>query len=165
MKLVLSSFALLWLFYSPPVAAQALTLDQLFWLRSRSEGDNSEWLMIEHNWNPGKHVTITDSLYYATSWVYQDAHKKRLAELVYESRGGGNVASITYSMSNRVVFNAIKARIATYHMQDVGQQQQKGVAWTYFRYEENYDVNLAVYSTPKNAHPTWYTIVIRPRWR
>jgi hypothetical protein len=162
MKLVLSSFTLLWLLYSQPIAAQALTLDQLFWLRSRSEGDNSEWLMIEHNWHPGKDVTIMDSLYYSTSWFYQDAHQKRLAELVYESRGGGNVTTITYSTVNKLAFNKIKTRLAAYHLPYVGQKNDKGVVWSYYR-DADFDVKLAVSSKPKAAHPTWYTIVVRPR--
>jgi hypothetical protein len=165
MKLVLSSFLLLWLCYVPPVAAQALTLDQLFWLRERSEGDNAEWLLIEHNWQVGKQITIEDSLYYLTSWLFQDARKKRLAELVYESRGGSNVVTLTYSTSSSAVFQALKARVAAYHMQYVGQQRNKGVAWTYFRWEDAYEVSLVVFSTPKAVAPTWYTIVIRPRWR
>lgn len=165
MKLVVSSLILLWLFAVPPVAAQALTLDQLFWLREKPSLDDAEYLEIEHGWHwqPTKDVTINDSLYYSTNWFFQDARKKRLAELVYESRN--NVVSITYSTSSSAIFNALKASVAAYHMQYVGQQRNKGVAWTYFRYETAYEVSLAVYSTPKAAHPTWYTIVIHPRWR
>lgn len=167
MKLVLSSFLLLWLFYAPPVAAQALTLDQLFWLREKPSLDDADYLEGEHGWHsqPAKDVTIPDSLYYSTNWVFRGARKKRLAELVYESRGSSNVASITYSTSSSAVFQALKARVAAYHMQYIGQQRTKGVAWTYFRWEDAYDVSLAIYSTPKAVQPTWYTIVIRPRWR
>ena len=167
MKLVLSSFVLLWLGYAPPAVAQALTLDQLFWLREKPSLDDAEYLEVAHGWHaePAKDVTSADSLYYATNWFFPAAYQKRLAELMYESRGSSNVVSITYSTSNRAVFNALKARVAAYHMQYVGQQRGNGVAWTYFRYGEDYDLGLAVYATPKTAHPTWYTIFIRPRWR
>lgn len=167
MNRVLSSVALLCLCAVPPVVAQALTLDQLFWLREKPSLDDAEYLEVEHGWQwqSAKDVTLSDSLYYSTNWVFLDAYQKRIAELVYESRGASNVVSLTYSTASSRVFNALKARVAAYHMQYVGQQHKKGVDWTYFRYEQDYDVGLAVSATSKEAHPTWYTIFIRPRWR
>jgi hypothetical protein len=120
--------------------------------------------MIEHNWNLVTHVTNSDSLYYSTSWFYQDAHQKRLAELVYESRGGGNVTTVTYSTVNKLVFNKIKTRLAAYHLPYVGQKTDQGVVWSYYR-DADFDVKLALSSKPKVAHPIWYTIVVRPRER
>ncbi|MDO7846000.1 hypothetical protein Q5H92_06510 [Hymenobacter sp. M29] len=163
MKPLLSSFALLCLLLSPSVKAQVLTLDQLFWLRSRSEGDNSEWLTIEHKWHFGKSATIADSLYYSTSWFFQDAHKKRLAALVYESRGSSNVTTISYSTINSFAFNAIKTRLAAYKMKYIGQKNVKGVVWSYYG-DDDFDITLSVSSNPKVASVTWHTIVVRPRW-
>lgn len=163
MKLLLCSFTLLFLFFSPPVKAQVLTLDQLFWLRSRSEGDNSEWLTIEHKWHFGKSATLADSLYYSTSWFFQDAYKKRLAELVYESRGSSNVTTISYSTLNTLAFNAIKARLAAYQMKYIGQKNVKGVVRSYYR-DGDFDVILSVSSNPKVASVAWHTVVVRPRW-
>jgi hypothetical protein len=167
MNRVLGSVVLLSLCTAPPVAAQVLTLDQLFWLREKPSLDDAEYLEVEHGWRwqSGKDVTLSDSLYYSTNWIFLDAHQKRLAELIYESRGSSNVVSLTYSTSSSRVYNALKAQVTAYHMQYVGQQHKRGADWTYFRYEQDYDVGLAVYATPKVAHPTWYTIFIRPRWR
>jgi hypothetical protein len=55
--------------YASPVAAQALTLDQLFWLRERPSLDDAEYLELEHGWRwqSAKDVTLNDSLYYSTN--------------------------------------------------------------------------------------------------
>ncbi len=146
---------------APPIIAQALTLDQLFWLRSRSEGDNSELLVMDNVWHFEKQIAVNDSLYYSTSWFFQDAHQKRLAELLYESRGSSNVTSLSYSTTNQRTFNAIKKEVAAYHMKEVGRRQNKGAKWRYFQ-GNGYDVGLAVRATPKSISPTWYTVFVRP---
>jgi hypothetical protein len=177
MKLLLISFALLcllfisctllWLLHTPPAElytspekAQALTLDQLFWLRSKPSLDDEEYLVMERGWKFEKQEILNDSTF-STYWTFQDTHKKRLAEVIYESRGHNNFASLTYSTSNRATFNAIQAKVTAYHMKYVGRRKDKGAEWSYFRYGD-YDVGMAVYANPKAAHPTWYTIFVRP---
>lgn len=146
---------------APPIIAQPLTLDQLFWLRSRSEGDNAELLVMDNDWHLGKQIVVNDSLSYSTSWFFQDAHQKRLAELLYESRGPSNVTSLSYSTTNQKTFNEIKKQVAAYHMQEVGRRQDKGMEWRYFQ-GDGYDVGLAVHTTAKPISATWYTVFVRP---
>ena len=151
MNRVFSSVTLLYQCAAPPVAAQVFTLDQLFWLREKPSLDAAEYLEVEHEWRwqLTKDVTLRNSLYYFTNWVFLGAYQKRLAELVYESRG-----SLSYLLqSSSRVYNALKAQVAAYHTQHVGQQHKRGADWTYFRYKQDYDVGLANLCYPRGGPP------------
>jgi len=164
MKHILSSLVLLYLFCSTtPITAQTLTLDQLFWLRERSEGDNSEWLTIEHNWRFEKNTPTIDSLSYSTSWFFQNARKKRTAKLTYENRGSSNITTITYSTINKQNFNAIKARLAAYQMKYISQENDKGMVQSHYR-DNDFDIILKASASSEAVSATWYTIIVRPRW-
>jgi hypothetical protein len=146
--------------YASPEEAQALTLDQLFWLRSKPSGDDGEYLVMDRGWKEEKTEILNDSTF-STRWTFQDAHQQRLAEVVYESRGHSNYASLTYATSNRKTFDAIKAQVAASHMQLVGRLTGQGAEWRYFQ-SDGCDVGLAGYSTPQTAPPTQYTVFVRP---
>lgn len=146
--------------YASPEEAQALTLDQLFWLRSKPSGDDEEYLVMDRGWQFEKTETLNDSTF-STCWTFQDPNQRWLAEVVYESRGHRNVASLTYATSNGKTFDAIKAQVAASHMTHVGRRTEQGAEWHYFQ-SGGYDVGLAVYSTPQTAPATRYIVFVRP---
>lgn len=146
--------------YASPEEAQALTLEQLFWLRSKPSLDDEEYLVMDRGWKFEKQQTLNDSTF-STFWTFQDSHRKWLADLVYESRGHSNLASLTYSTSNRKTFDAIKAQVAASHMKHVGRRTEQGAEWHYFQ-SDGYDVGLTVHSNPKAVPTARYIVFVRP---
>jgi hypothetical protein len=156
-KLRLCNLVLLGVCCARPVWGQALTLDQLIALRGKRIIDVDEYL-VSRNWRFVSADNLNDSTT-MSFWVFDDAHKRRLAELTYRQTLN-RLPVVIYSTPNRLYFSGIKEKITAYHMEYMSQWNMKTAAWTAFR-GANYDALLSVRPMIEEGYRTWYTVQVQ----
>lgn len=92
-------------------------------------------------------------------WVFDDARKRRLAELTYRQTLN-RLPVVVYSTLNHLYFSSIKEKITAYHMEYVSQWNVKTAVWTAFR-GTNYDALLSVRPMIEEGYRTWYTVQVQ----